>query len=60
MKKLLIMACQKVETYEITAYKGLALLAKQLGQQEIAALLEETMAEEQEAEDVLTALASKA
>lgn len=53
----LIMACQKVETYEFTAYKGLGLLASRLGEQAIADLLEQTMAEEQEAEDVLEGLA---
>lgn len=55
----LIMACQKVETYEITAYKGLALLANQLGKDDIAGLLEQTRAEEQEAEDLLAGLASR-
>jgi ferritin-like metal-binding protein YciE len=56
----LIMACQKVETYEITVYKGLALLAAQLDRQDIADLLHQTMIEEQEAEDVLAGLAEKA
>ena len=55
----LIAACQKVENYEITAYIGLALLASRLGHAEIAELLEANMAEEQEAENLLTALAEQ-
>jgi ferritin-like metal-binding protein YciE len=55
----LIMACQKVETYEITAYKGLALLAAQLDHEDIANLLQATMAEEQEADDTLAQLAQQ-
>jgi ferritin-like metal-binding protein YciE len=55
----LIAACQKVENYEITAYIGLALLASRLGHADIAELLEANMAEEQEAENLLTALAEQ-
>jgi ferritin-like metal-binding protein YciE len=55
----LIAACQKVENYEITAYIGLALLASRLGRDDIAELLEANMAEEQEAENLLTALAEQ-
>jgi ferritin-like metal-binding protein YciE len=55
----LIGACQKVENYEITAYIGLALLATRLGHAGIAELLEANMAEEQEAENLLTALAEQ-
>jgi ferritin-like metal-binding protein YciE len=55
----LIAACQKVENYEITAYKGLALLASRLGHADIAELLEANMAEEQEADNQLSALAEQ-
>jgi ferritin-like metal-binding protein YciE len=55
----LIAACQKVENYEITSYIGLALLASRLGHAEIAELLEANMAEEQQAENLLTALAEQ-
>jgi ferritin-like metal-binding protein YciE len=53
----LIMACQKVENYEMTAYKGLILLASQLGKKDIATLLNQTLEEEIEAEELLTTLA---
>jgi ferritin-like metal-binding protein YciE len=56
----LIMACQKVENYEITAYKGLSRLATQLGEADIAGLLTDTLAEEQEADDALATIAGKA
>lgn len=55
----LIMACQKVENYEITAYRGLNLLASQLGLADVADLLETTMNEEQQANDILSELAQK-
>jgi ferritin-like metal-binding protein YciE len=55
----LIAACQKVENYEITSYIGLALLASRLGHADIAELLEANMAEEQQAENLLTALAEQ-
>jgi ferritin-like metal-binding protein YciE len=55
----LIAACQKVENYEITAYIGLALLASRLGHPDIAELFEANMAEEQQAENLLTALAEQ-
>jgi ferritin-like metal-binding protein YciE len=55
----LIAACQKVENYEITAYIGLALLATRLGHTGIAELFEANMAEEQQAENLLTALAEQ-
>jgi ferritin-like metal-binding protein YciE len=48
-----------VENYEITAYIGLALLASRLGHADIAELLEANMAEEQAAENLLTALAEQ-
>jgi ferritin-like metal-binding protein YciE len=53
----LIMAAQKVEHYEIATYGGLAQLASTLGLEEISALLEETLAEEKEADVLLTEIA---
>jgi ferritin-like metal-binding protein YciE len=55
----LIAACQKVENYESTAYKGLARLATRLGHKEITELLQATMAEEQEADNALSAIAEQ-
>jgi ferritin-like metal-binding protein YciE len=53
----LIMAGQKVEHYEIATYGGLAQLAKTLGHNDAAGILESTLAEEKEADQSLTALA---
>ena len=53
----LIMAGQKAEHYEIATYGGLAQVAKTLGYDEIASILEQTLAEEKEADQSLTALA---
>jgi ferritin-like metal-binding protein YciE len=53
----LIMAGQKVEHYEIATYGGLAQLAKTLGHNDAAGILETTLAEEKEADQSLTALA---
>lgn len=53
----LIMAGQLVENYEITAYTGVIKLATKLGHNDIAKLLSQTLAEEQEAESRLTVLA---
>lgn len=50
----IIAASQKVEHYEIATYGTLAAFAKTLGQEEAAALLEETLAEEKEADVTLT------
>ena len=54
----LIGAAQKVEHYEIAAYGTLVAFAKQLGNQEAAELLEETLGEEKEADEKLTEIAS--
>jgi ferritin-like metal-binding protein YciE len=51
------MAGQKAEHYEIATYGGLAQVAKTLGYDEIASLLEQTLEEEKEADQSLTALA---
>jgi ferritin-like metal-binding protein YciE len=49
-----IMASQKVEHYEIATYGGLAALGKTLGLTEVAAILEQTLAEEKAADEKLT------
>ena len=53
----LILAGQKVEHYEIATYGGLAQLARTLGYDEAADLLEATLAEEKEADGLLTEIA---
>ncbi len=53
----IILASQKVEHYEIATYGGLAQLATTLGLQDVADLLNETLAEEKEADTLLTEVA---
>ena len=53
----LIISAQKVEHYEIAAYGSLVQLAKTLGEKEIADLLQETLDEEKETDQLLTELA---
>lgn len=53
----LIIAGQKVEHYEIAAYGSLVQLAKTMGENEIANLLQQTLDEEKEADQLLTELA---
>jgi ferritin-like metal-binding protein YciE len=53
----LILAGQKVEHYEIATYGGLAQLAKTLGYNDAADILESTLSEEKEADEGLTELA---
>jgi ferritin-like metal-binding protein YciE len=53
----IILAAQKVEHYEIATYGGLAQLATTLGLPEVADLLKQTLAEEKEADQTLTAIA---
>lgn len=55
----IILASQKVEHYEIASYSGLSRLATTLGLSEVAALLDETLKEEQLADSKLTDLAEK-
>lgn len=50
----LISACQRVEHYEMAGYGSARDFAKLLGQKEVAALLDETLAEEKNADKVLT------
>lgn len=47
------MACQKIESYEVIAYRGLSDLATILGFTEVASLLNQTFREEQESAGVL-------
>lgn len=53
----LILAAQKVEHYEIATYGGLTQLAKTLGYEGVAEILETTLAEEKEADSLLTEIA---
>jgi ferritin-like metal-binding protein YciE len=50
----IICAAQKVEHYEIAGYGTLSAWARSLGLDEVAGLLEETLAEEKEADEKLT------
>jgi ferritin-like metal-binding protein YciE len=53
----LILAGQKVEHYEISTYGGLAQLARNLGREDVAKLLEQTLEEEKAADHLLTSVA---
>jgi ferritin-like metal-binding protein YciE len=53
----LIMAAQKVEHYEIATYGGLVQLAITLGIDEAATLLQQTLTEEKETDELLTSIA---
>ena len=53
----IIMASQKVEHYEISAYTGLIKLAGKLGLDDVAGILSETLAEEQESDQILAGIA---
>ncbi len=53
----LIFAAQKAEHYEIATYGGLATLAHTLGYNQIAELLEKTLLEEKQADEMLTYIA---
>lgn len=53
----IIASCQKVEHYEICAYGTLKAYAKELGLTQVVKLLDETLAEEYEADVLLTELA---
>jgi len=50
----LIMAGQKVEHYEISAYGSVRTLAERIGEARVARLLAETEAEEEQADELLT------
>ena len=53
----MIAAAQAVEHYEITRYGTLRRWAKMLGMDEAASLLEQTLTEESETDDLLTQIA---
>jgi ferritin-like metal-binding protein YciE len=53
----LIISAQKVEHYEIAAYGSLVQLAKTLGLDEVADVLDETLQEEKETDEKLTSIA---
>jgi len=53
----LIMAAQKIEHYEIATYGGLVQLAKTIGRDDAAEILEQTLAEEKETDELLTTIA---
>lgn len=53
----IIMAAQKVEHYEISAYGTLVQMAKTMGFDEGAEILEQTLEEEKEADELLTQIA---
>lgn len=53
----IILACQKVEHYEIATYGGLTQLAKTLQLDDIAEVLESTLTEEKTADEKLTDIA---
>lgn len=53
----LIFAAQKVEHYEIATYGGLATLSRTLGYTEVSDLLEKTLLEEKQADEMLTYIA---
>src|SRR5690242_6625857 len=53
----LILAGQKVEHYEIATYGGLVQLAKTLSLNDVAKILEQTLSEEKEADELLTSVA---
>jgi ferritin-like metal-binding protein YciE len=53
----LILAAQKVEHYEIATYGGLAQLARTLGLEDVADILQQTLDEEKETDQLLTEIA---
>lgn len=53
----LIIAAQKVEHYEIATYGSLVQLSKTMGRDDLADLLQQTLDEEKEADQILTELA---
>lgn len=56
----LIAAAQRVEHYEIAAYGTVRAYAEELGEDEVAALMSETLKEEQETDTKLTKLSKEA
>jgi ferritin-like metal-binding protein YciE len=58
MDAAIIGGCQKIEHYEIAAYGTARTYAEQLGMIDVAQLLQQTLLEEHDADDRLTALAT--
>jgi ferritin-like metal-binding protein YciE len=56
----IIFSCQAVEHYEITRYGSMAAFARQLGHDEVAAVLDDILAEEKDADDKLSSIAEAA
>ncbi len=55
----IIVAAQKIEHYEIAAYGGLAQIARTLGEDHAASVLDEILQEEKEADRMLTDVAEE-
>jgi ferritin-like metal-binding protein YciE len=55
----LISACQRVEHYEMAGYGSARDFAKLLGPADVARLLDETLAEEKNADKILTAVSKQ-
>lgn len=53
----IIMACQKVEHYEIASYGCLTKLARTFGMEDVASLLHQNLEEEKAADELLTGIA---
>lgn len=53
----IIVAAQKVEHYEIAGYGSISAFAEELGEQEVMELLEETLEEESNANEILDGIA---
>ena len=53
----IIAGCQKVEHYEMSAYGSVRTWAQQMGHTQAAQLLEQTLNEEKNADDILTQIA---
>ena len=53
----LVLAGQKAEHYEIATYGGLIQIAKTLGHNDVASLLQQTLQEEKNADQILTGIA---
>jgi ferritin-like metal-binding protein YciE len=53
----LVLAGQKAEHYEIATYGGLIQIAKTLGHNDVAQLLQQTLQEEKKADQILTGIA---
>lgn len=54
---LLVEAARRVEHYEMAGYSGVCMMAKEVGEEEVVRLLEETLREESAAERKLSSIA---